>query len=293
MTSSIVPATTTISEAPAREARRAPRGTLARIFRPNAAVAAGTYRAIVAAELALLGGAWLLMPAIIPGPARMLAAFRELVLRQGLAGELWTSLVLNLEALALSTVLSLLAAYGAAVPAVRPLTALVAKGRFLSLIGLSFLFTVLVGGGHPLKLALLTFGMGVFFVTSMADVVVQTPRDRLDYARTLRMGEWRVLWEVVVLGNLGAAFDIVRQNAAMGWLMLTMVEGLVRGEGGIGRLLLDQEKHFSLAAIMAVQGVFVLVGIGQDSFIGWLKSVCVPHAALAYRKDREASRLSS
>ena len=48
---------------------------------------------------------------------------------------------------------------------------LVAKGRFLSLIGLTFLFTVFVGGGHPLKLALLTFGLTVCFVTSMADVV--------------------------------------------------------------------------------------------------------------------------
>jgi NitT/TauT family transport system permease protein len=126
----------------------------------------------------------------------------------------------------------------------------------------------------------------VFFVTSMADVVEQTPRGKLDYARTLRMGEWHVLWEQIVLGNLGAAFDIMRQNAAMGWLMLTMVEGLVRGEGGIGRLLLDQEKHFNLAAILAVQLVFLLVGIGQDLLIRWLKRIFVPYEMLAYERSR-------
>ena len=261
-------------------------GVWGRILHPNAFVPTNVYRGIVAVEVALLLGAWLFMPAIIPSPLRVLAAFRELVAEQGLIGELWTSLTLNLEAIALSTVIALLISYGTVIAVLRPLAGLVAKGRFLSLIGLTFLFTVFVGGGHSLKLALLTFGLTVFFVTAMADVVEQTPREKLDYARTLRMGEWHVLLEMIVLGNLGAAFDIIRQNAAMGWLMLTMVEGLVRSEGGIGRLLLDQEKHFSLAAILAVQLVFLIVGILQDLFIRWLKAIFVPHAALAYQQAR-------
>ena len=77
-----------------------------RIFRPNAFVPANTYRAVLLAEAALLFGGWLLMPSIIPSPARVLAAFRELVAQQGLIGELWTSLTLNLEAIALSTVIA-------------------------------------------------------------------------------------------------------------------------------------------------------------------------------------------
>jgi NitT/TauT family transport system permease protein len=244
------------------------------------------YRTVLAGEVVLLVGAWLALPSIIPSPARVLSALLSLIREQGLLVELWTSLTLNLEAIALSTAIALLISYGASIAALRPLAGLVARGRFLSLIGMTFLFTVFVGGGHPLKLALLTFGLTVFFVTAMADVVEQTSRERLDYARTLRMGEWHVLWEQIVLGNLGAAFDIMRQNAAMGWLMLTMVEGLVRSEGGIGRLLLDQEKHFNLAAILAVQLVFLLVGIGQDLLIRWLKRIFVPHAALAYEQSR-------
>jgi NitT/TauT family transport system permease protein len=260
--------------------------TWRRVFRPNAYVPSDAYRVMLAAEVVLLIGAWLLLPSIIPSPVRVYGALMELIRDQGLIGELWTSLTLNLEAIALSTAIALVISYGTAIAALRPLAALVAKGRFLSLIGLTFLFTVFVGGGHPLKLALLTFGLTVFFVTSMADVVEQTPRGKLDYARTLRMGEWHVLWEQIVLGNLGMAFDIMRQNAAMGWLMLTMVEGLVRGEGGIGRLLLDQEKHFNLAAILAVQLVFLLVGIGQDLLIRWLKRIFVPYEMLAYERSR-------
>jgi NitT/TauT family transport system permease protein len=255
-------------------------------FRPNAVLPSGAYHTLLIVELCVFVGLWLLLPAIIPGPVRVFNALMDLINNEGLITELWTSLTLNLEAIALSTVLSLLVAYGAAIPAFKPIATVISKGRFLSLIGLSFVMTLYVGGGHPLKLAMLTFGMSVFFVTSMVDVVLQVPRDTLDYVRTLRAGEWQVLWEARVRGTMGTAFDIIRQNAAMGWLMLTMVEGLVRSEGGIGRLLLDQQKHFSLESIFAVQLVFVLVGIGQDMLIAWLKDVVAPWASLAYTKDK-------
>ena len=59
-----------------------------------------------------------------------------------------------------------------------------------------------------------------------------------------------------------------------------MVEGIARGEGGIGTMLMDQNKHFNLAAIFAVQAVFLLAGFAQDTFLAWLKSTVAPYAAL-------------
>ena len=257
------------------------------VFRPNSDVSLNTYNVVIWTDLLLLIGLWLFLPSIIPSPRDVLHSLSDLINNEGLIGELFTSLTLNIQAITLSTIISLLISYAAAIPAFRPLAQLIAKGRFLSLIGLSFLMTIFLGGGHALKLALLTFGMSVFFVTSMVDVVLQVPSATLDYVRTLRAGEWRVVFEAQVLGTLGSAFDIIRQNAAMGWLMLTMVEGLVRSEGGIGRMLLDQEKHFSLSAIFAVQLVFVLVGVGQDMLIAYLKTLFAPSSVLAYTKDRK------
>jgi NitT/TauT family transport system permease protein len=114
----------------------------------------------------------------------------------------------------------------------------------------------------------------------MVDVVASVETEKLDHARTLRMGDWRVVWEVVVLGQMGPAFDAIRQNAAMGWMMLTMVEGIARSEGGIGTVLMDLDKHFNLPAIVAVQGVFLLAGFFQDAFLAWMKTVLVPSASL-------------
>jgi NitT/TauT family transport system permease protein len=249
-------------------------------LRPNQWIPSSAYYVIAAGWTVVVLLAWLVAPAYFPSPARVLRALNELTQTQGLIGELWTSLALFAESLAIATLLSLILAYLTVIPAMRPIITALTKLRFLSLVGLSFIVTMSVGGGRPLKVTLLVFGISAFLLTSMVDVVAQVPEEKLDHARTLRMGEWRVVWEVIVLGQAALALDMIRQNAAIGWAMLTMVEGIARGEGGIGTMLLDQQKHFSLAAILAVQGVFLLVGLLQDSALAWLKHTVAPHAAL-------------
>ena len=160
----------------------------------------------------------------------------------------------------------------------------VSKGRFLGLIGLTFVFTLMVGGGRPLKVSLLVFGMTVFFVTSMAAEVLAIPKEKFDHARTLRMNEWKVVWEVVILGTADRAFEVLRQNAAIGWMMLTMVEGISRSEGGVGAMLLNQNKHFHLAEVFAIQITILLVGLFQDYGIGVLRRLVCPYADLTLEK---------
>jgi NitT/TauT family transport system permease protein len=187
---------------------------------------------------------------------------------------------MNLEALFWTVLISLGLSYLTVLPGFRPITMAVSKGRFLGLIGLSFVFTLMVGGGRPLKLSLLIFGMTVFFVTSMASVVADIPREKFDHARTLRMSEWRVVWEVVVLGTFDQAIEVLRQNAAIGWMMLTMVEGISRSEGGVGAMLLNQNKHFKLPEVFAIQFLILFVGLVQDYAIGWIKQLMCPYASL-------------
>jgi NitT/TauT family transport system permease protein len=149
---------------------------------------------------------------------------------------------------------------------------------------LTFFFTLMARSGHELKLSLLVFSVSVFFVTGMADVINSVPKEMFDLARTLRMGEWRVVWEVIVLGQIDQVFDVLRQNAAMGWMMLTMVEGIVRSEGGVGTVLLDQNHHFRLAAVFAIQLTILLLGLFQDYAIGVGKSLLCPYAVLTLER---------
>ena len=248
---------------------------------PNRVVSRATIQliAVVWAVLALL--VWWRSPfRVLPQPGEVFRALGDLWAHQGLGRELGTSVGLNLEALGITLAISLVLSYGTVLPALRPLVAAISKGRFLGLIGLTLVFTLVVGGGHPLKVSLLVFGMTVFFVTSMAEEVAQVPRARFDHARTLRMSEWQVVWEVVVHGTADRAIEVFRQNAAIGWMMLTMVEGISRSEGGVGAMLLNQNKHFHLAQVFAIQILILVVGLVQDYAIGVVKRFLLPHADL-------------
>ena len=98
------------------------------------------------------------------------------------------------------------------------------------------------------------------------------------------MNEWQVVWEVVILGTADKAFEVLRQNAAIGWMMLTMVEGISRSEGGVGALLLNQNKHFRLAEVFAIQITILLLGILQDYGIGALRRLLLPYADLTLER---------
>jgi NitT/TauT family transport system permease protein len=261
------------------------RRELVAAFLPNRAISRTTFQILIAAEALLALLVWINSPfVVLPRPGEVLTALRDLWMVQGLGPELWTSITTFLQALVLSAIISLGLSYLTVLPVARPLVAALSKGRFLGLTGLTFVFTLVFGGGHPLKVSLLVFGMSVFFITSMAAVVADIPREKFDYARTLRMSEWRVVWEVVVLGTVDKAFEVLRQNAAIGWMMLTMVEGISRSEGGVGAMLLNQNKHFHLAEVFAIQGLILLVGMAQDYGIGVTKRLVCPYSMLTLER---------
>ena len=247
-------------------------------LRPNRRVTRSVQLGYAAASAAVFGVAWSLSAGALPTPAGVAAALARLWTEQGLFDELATSVVLNAQAIAWTTAIALGLAYATVVPAVRPVAAAISKLRFTGLVGWAFVFTLWARDGHQLKLWMLVFGMAPFFVTAMAAVVAEIPRERFDHARTLGMTEWRTVWEVVIRGTFDQALEALRQNAAMGWMALTMVEGLVRSEGGIGAMMLNENKHLDLDAVFALIVVVLIVGIAQDAALAWLRRAACPHA---------------
>ena len=254
-------------------------------FLPNHAISGTTATFIVVAEVALALLIWWRSPfEVLPRPDEVLAQFKDLWLHRGLPNEMWTSFKLSAEALAISTAISLVLSYLTVIPVFRPLVNAVSKGRFLTLVGFTFVFTLMFGGGHTLKVSMLVFGETVFFVTSMASVVAAIPREEFDHARTLRMSEWRVVWEVVILGTADKAFEVLRQNAAIGWMMVTMVEGVVRAEGGVGAMLIEMNKYFRMADVFAIQLCILGIGLLQDYFLGLVRAIFCPYADITLER---------
>lgn len=250
------------------------------VLSPLKVISERTFAMLMAGTVAVLSLAWVLSPSpLLPNPSEVWSCFQD-QWTAGLGSQLITSYTLNLQAIMWSIIISLGLSYLSVVPIFKPIVMMSTYLRFLSMAGLSVAFAVAIANPHTVKVAMLTFSISVWFITSMLDVIKAIPQEQFDLARTLRMGQWRVVWEVVVLGQMDKVFDVLRTVAAMGWMMLTMVESIVFAEGGVGTVLQTMQKHARFGDIMAIQICILLLGAGQDYGIGVLKNTFCPYANL-------------
>jgi NitT/TauT family transport system permease protein len=129
--------------------------------------------------------------------------------------------------------------------------------------------------------------MTVFLTRSMADLVKVTPQVQMeiDYARSLGLKGWRLTWELFVRGRSAENLELIRQNAAVGWTLLAMVEGITRSEGGIGAMLLSSNKYFGMENVFAIQLTILAYGVLQDISLSGLRTLLCPWTRLA-RSDK-------
>ena len=251
------------------------------LFAPNAQPHRGMFTSMVVAQIAFLLLLWLFYPLqIFPSLGEVLHSLSDLITSQGLIQELWASLTTALGALAIATVLALVISYLTALPFFRPIAYAASKMRYLTLTGLTFFMALLVSSGHQVKLSVLIFGATVYLVTGMTSVMLTTTQEEMDHARTLGMGEWRSFYEVVMLGKLDEMLEVVRQNFAIIWTLITLVETLYQSEGGIGLLLYKQNRYLHLAGVVAIQLVILATGALQDYVFMLLKKIFFPYSAL-------------
>ena len=249
---------------------------LRKVFTPFADPGIGV--TLILSQVGLLILFWLLSPSkIIPTPLDIARAWNAMAANDGLLIELASSALTILKAIAWSSAISLAIASLSTMAFFKTAARWLTSLRFLGFAGITFLFTLWTANGAQLKLWLLTFGMTAFLLTNLLSTVAAVTQQTLDYARTLGLSPWRTAYETIIRGKLAEILDLVRQNAAMGWTMLSMVEGLVRSEGGIGTLLLNQNRHFHLAAVFAIQITILVYGLGQDYLMKLLRDAACPH----------------
>ncbi len=248
---------------------------MTKIFKP---FEGGHIKLMIAIQAVVLILVWILAPhSLLPSPLEVGSAFDNLAKNEGLLVELINSIGTITKALIYSSILAASIAYCSTMVLFKPISKGVASLRFLGFAGITFMFTMLTSSGGELKVLLLTFGMTVFQLTNMLSVVESITQADVDYARTLRLSPARTVYEILIRGKSHDFFDIIRQNAAIGWTLLSMVEGLVRSEGGIGSLLLNQSKHLHLSSIFAIQLVILFYGIFQDYVLGMIRLQLCPY----------------
>ena len=214
---------------------------------------------------------------LIPPPSKVLAALGQLLTARSFVDNLLTSILLTGQALMYSVLITLLVSYASVIPFFRPVAQFIVKCRYLTLTGLIFIFTLLTKDGGQLKLSLLLFGIVPFLTTSFLSIILQTPAQEFELCQTLGYNRWESLYEVIIVGKADLVFEVVRQNFAIAWMMITMVEGLNMSEGGIGALMIKYNKYNDLPHVLALQSVILVLGLCFDYLLGVLRHWLFPY----------------
>lgn len=255
------------------------------LFTPNKAIDRRSITIMLIGQIAIVLLFWSYSTSpLIPKPLDILSAWKEMACTGGLIQDLYISTKLCFHAILISVIVSAILAYLTVLPFFKPAGFVMEKMRFLPMIGLSFIFTLMSANGYDLKIRLLVFGMSVFILNSMIGVVNSVTANEYNHARTIFGNEWKVVWERVILGKAHMMLNAVKQNFAIAWTMLTFAEGLVRSDGGAGALMLNENKHLQLDSVFAIQMSLFFLGILIDYLFGVIKNMFFPYADLATQK---------
>ncbi len=256
------------------------------IFKPFGVVSNRNMLILIFAQVVVALLIWQLTGGgLIPGPGKVAARALEIVKTGSFWDNFMSSLMLTLKGMFIALLMALVISYLSLLPFFRPLAKFVIKCRYLTLTGLIFLFTFLTNDGSQLKLGLLLFGIVPFFVTSFLSVIDAIDKQEFELCSTLGMNRWRTLWEVVIVGRLDQVLEVMRQNFAIAWMMITMVEGLSMSEGGLGTMLIKSNKYIDLATVFSVLFIIFLIGVFFDYILGVLRFWLFPYTKLQIRKQ--------
>jgi len=259
--------------------------TLLHFFTPNKSIGGSHKNLIVTLWIVVVGLFWFFNTnKFVPSPLDIYTATTTLIAKHDFLTHLLISTSLCIKAIFYSTIISLFVALLWVIPALNPVINVLGKARFLSTVGLTFIFAEITPDTNSLKVTLLVFCIVVFMLTSFLGIIFEVKKEELDYARTLKMSSWKTLWEVIILGKADQYLEAVKQNFAIAWIMLPMVENLCRAEGGIGVLLFQENKQFHLDSVYAILLIVLLVGILLDWLLGLVRRGFCPYSVLVLNK---------
>lgn len=214
---------------------------------------------------------------IIPAPTKILSALIEVVKTDNFFDDLTSSLFLTIQSMVISIIITMVICYLSKIPFFEPIAQFVSKCRYQSLTALVCLFTFFTSNLGQLKMSLLLFGIVPFFTTSFLSALNSIPEQEIDKAYVNKRTKWETLFEVVIIGKLDQLFEVMRQNFAIAWMMITTVESYDMSGGGLGTIVLKSNRHLDLATIFAIVVIIFSLGLLFDFLLSWLRVLIFPY----------------
>jgi NitT/TauT family transport system permease protein len=235
------------------------------LFQPFGKVPRGVLVIVnIAWVLLLLALFQILHSPIVPAPSKIATSFYQLVQSEDFWANFLSSFFVTIKAMGYSIAITMVLVYLSTIPILKLFAQFASKCRYLTLTGLVVLFTFFAKDLGQLKISLLLFGIVPYFVTSFLSVIESIPQQQIDKAMVNRKTPWGILYEIVIVGRLDQLFEVMRQNFAISWMMITMVEAYDMSGGGIGTMLIKSNRHLDLAPIFAMLFAVLLIGVLFD-----------------------------
>ena len=242
---------------------------------------------LVIVWIGLLLAVWFFNPIkALPFPREVLRAFGHMWSAaggQGLLYNVYVTLKLNIVGLGYAAIISLAIAYLSVIPLFQPVNKMVQWLRYIPIVGFNLVFLTLFTIGWPMKVAMLTTGMSFFLVTSMTGVIASIPRMKYELAKVLGYNDWHVFYSVIVRPTLPEMIDMIAQNAAIGWVMITAIETYNRTEGGIGSQIYAYSSTNNLAEVYAYLLIIGVIAAAEDWLFKLIKRLMFPYSLIAER----------
>jgi ABC-type nitrate/sulfonate/bicarbonate transport system permease component len=214
---------------------------------------------------------------LVPKPLGIIHSFFSVIGKVDFVNDLMATLTLVFKGMSLSILISLLICYLSLVPIFNGIAQLVSKMRYLTYTGLLFVFTILLKDGGSIKTSLLLLGIIPYFVTSLVSYIGEISQKEYQLCYTLKMNRWQILYEVVIRGRLHTVLEVIRQNFAIAWMMITSVEGISMSQGGLGTLMIKYNKYLKIDDVFAILLIIFVTGIIFDYLFSLAKVYIFPY----------------
>ncbi len=214
---------------------------------------------------------------LIPKPSGIAHSIVEIIFTSNFLNNFFATMGLILTGMGMAILISLVFCYMWFIKVLKNFPIFVSKLRFLTYTGLLFVFTILVKDGHDIKISLLLFGIVPYFVTSLLAYIKDIPSKEYELCYSLKFTTWKTLYEVIIRGKLNLVLEVIKQNFAIAWMMITSVEGICMSEGGLGTMMIKSNKYLKIDEVFAVLIIVFFVGIFFDYFFDLLKVWLFPY----------------
>ncbi len=235
------------------------------IFTPFGNTSKKTDYGIMAFYIVTIAIFWYWTPekSLVPSLGDTLEAWGDLW-RHGLLYHILKTLQLFLYASVIGIPLAALIAYSSKIAFFKPISTILSKLRFNPITGFTLFLMFATKGGRTLQVTLLVIFMSFFFITGLVSMIQEVNSDDRIRRETMKMGPWRILWKVIIVDRRDYLIELIRQNLAMMCMMIVSVEGIDKGQGGIGALIIDTNRGLAFPKIFALQLTILCIGITLD-----------------------------